>query len=204
MSLARLLNRSATIYRRTGLVLDSAMLSASDAGDRSPADAYVVEVELQLSGAGAAGSVTVSGTSSGSPASQSLTFGSAGRQTTTKFFDAGTAVSFTTSGFTGTWTISARALHRDGSPIAIRYALLTGCPMRLKRARGSWELPRDGSAQKERAKMFVDYGAPWSPREGDEAVDESSGERWRVEAVPIHDAFSAPHHLELVVARAEQ
>lgn len=197
-----LLNRRFTVYRRTGYVLDPVTLAASHAASRTPGEAYAVEVEV--SGSGTPGLVTVAGTSSGAPASQVLTFGAAGRQATTRLFDASTAPTITTSGWSGTWTISARATRKDGHPLRIFSTVQTGWPGRTDRRQGRWDAQQGGTTQVEEMTLFIAFTSSWEPREGDEFLDAASGERWRVEAKPRYDDFSSEHHWECRVARAEE
>lgn len=208
MSLTHLLNRRFNVYRRTAQVLDSVTLSAATAADRTPTQAYSVEVVATYS-SGALGTVEVAGTSNGSPASQTLDFASlasaAGelRLTTTLRFDADTAVTLTPSGWGTDPTVVARGVNRDGSAMKHLYLLQSSWPGRIDRKHGSWGLPREGSVQVETPYVFLHRSASYVPREGDELVDTRSSRRWRIESVPELDDFSEQHHWECPVRPQE-
>lgn len=198
-----LLDRTFTVHRRTGYVLDPVSLSVTTlAADRTPSEAYAVEVEV-ASGT-SVGSITVSGTSGGSPATQALAFSAAGRMTTTRMWDASSAVTLTASGWGSGWTAGARAVRRDGHPLRMYRTVASAWPGRTDRRQGSWQAQRDGSAQVEQMTIFLAYTTSWTPREGDEFVDEATADRWRVEGVPSYDDLVGTHHWELRVQRAEE
>jgi len=199
-----LLPRRYTVSRRTGYVLDPVTLSTSHAADRNPAEAFRVEVEVS-SGSGTYGTVVVSGTVGGSPGSQALSVPRDTRRATSAEFDASTAVTITTSGFSGTFTLAARAVGSDGTPRKLLYSVATSWPGRLDhaQARPVWPAPRDGSFQHESTRLIAAYTTTWTPREGDEFVDDLSAARWLVIGVPTFDGAGVRHHWELNVRRAE-
>lgn len=197
-----LLNRRFTVYRRTAILVAAATLAASHSAAITPTVPYAVEVEI--SGSGTLGTVTITGTIGGTAGqTQVLTFGSAGRQATTKVFDRATTIAVTTSGWVGTWTITVRAVNRDGSQIKELSSVATSWPGRLSRTGGTWGGTGKGSQQMETPLLFMLYTATWSPRAGDEAVDSFSGERWRFESIPTIDGMTSPSHWEIPVNRAE-
>lgn len=210
MSFLALLDRRFAVYRRTAQVLDSATLSGATAADRTPTGAYHVEVEVTYAGAGALGSVAVSGTSGGGAASQSLSFAgllsSSGtaRLSTTLRFDAGTAVTLTPSGWGADPVVVARAVTSDGSPLSLLYLLQSAWPGRIDRDRGRWALPIPGSAQEERTTLFFAYSTTYVPREGDEYVESLDGRRWRADSAPLLDDSVQAHHWEVSVQREER
>lgn len=206
MSFASLLNRRFAFHRRSALIVAAATLAASHSAAITPAVPYAVEVEM--SGSGTAGTITVTGTVSGSAGqTQVLTFAATGKQATTKIFDKSTTVTITKTGtWTGTWTITVRAINRDGSQIKALSAIssATSWPGRISRTSGSWQVGQSGSHESESSTLFLAYSTVWTPREGDEAVDSLSGERWKLLAIPTIDDMASPHHYEARVARAEE
>lgn len=199
-----MLNRRFDVYRRSALLVEAATLAASHAPALTPTLPYCVEIEV--SAGTAAGAVVVTGTIAGvAGQAQTLTFTGPGRLSTTKLFDKNTAVAITTSGWTGTWLLTARAVGRDGAQLKELALLQYGWPGRIDRRPGAWGTgPTKGSEQSERTTLFVAYSRVLVFRGGDEVVDTASGERFRVETVPVLDDYNAPHHIEISVARAEQ
>lgn len=160
------LDRHYTLQRATASVRDAAPAAASLAPSRQPVRASLVEVTTT-----GAGTVVVSGTSDGASALETLSAAAADVLTTAAEWTALTA--FLCSPATG-FTVSARALGRDGAPQARRTAIATGIPGKLDEGRPSWRGERPGASEEESATLTLAYADGWEPREGDHLVDEST------------------------------
>jgi hypothetical protein len=161
-------------------------------------------VELQASGGTTAGTITVYGTSGGAPASQALHFPSAGGRSTTRTFDANTAITVGVVGWTGAWVLTGYAVTLDGARISSLATAHASVPGRINRAKGQWPLAREGTQQRERAKLFASPDSGWTPAEGDVLIDLVTGVRWRTVSVPEYDDFGELHHYEVDVERDER
>lgn len=209
MSITAMAGRTISVYRRTAFVVDASLAAASMDYDRAPAKAAFVVVSVS-GGTDNTGTVTVHGTVSGAPDSETLTFTGAGFKQTTKLFDSlDASPTLTTTGLAGEATVptvSAKAVGSNGHPHHAALLLVSGWPARFDKARGAWPNPVAGVAEIEKTRIYVDYTTTWSPREGDVLVDETSSEEFLVVGHPeLHGGGSAiPHHWEFEVRRRNQ
>lgn len=202
MSFLGLLDRTFSVQRRSAALYSGVTLTSALTGLITPAQPY--GVELQASGGTVAGIITVYGTSGGAPASQALFFPSAGGRSTTRTFDANTAITVGVVGWTGAWVLTGYAVNLDGSRVSSLATAHASVPGRINRAKGQWPLPRDGSQQRERAKLFAAPVSGWTPEEGDVLTDLGTGARWRTVNVPAFDDFATLHHYEVNIERDER
>lgn len=202
MSFTGLLDRMFSVQRRSAALYSGVTLTSAVTALITPAQPY--SVELQASGGTTAGTITVYGTSGGVAASQALVFPSAGGRSTTRLYDANTAITVGVTGWTGDWVLTGYAVNLDGSRISSLTTVQASMPGRINRAKGQWPLAREGTQQRERAKLFTDPVSGWTPAEGDVIIDLDTGARWRTVSVPAFDDFAALHHYEVDVERDER
>jgi hypothetical protein len=201
MSITALADRRITVYRRSPYVLDPVAVAPALAPSRQPARESCIEITTS---GGAAGTVTVSGTVSGLPDSETLVLNAGGDQRATGLVF--TSVSgIATAGLAGA-TVSAQAVGRDGSRNhSVSAVVVTGWPMRMDRGSVRWPSPTFGSSQMEDTVFYLDWSPAWEPREGDVFVDDRTGQQFFVLGPPTqHGGGSTiPHHLEIRVQRRE-
>ena len=204
VSIANMGGRTISVYRRTALMIDSRSTVGAPTAvvpDRQPTTGTLVEIEV--SGAGTFGTLTVNGLVSGGPASEVLTFTAAGTQTTTTKFDSGSLTTIDEAGWSAGLTWEARSVGEDGSRNHIAYSVVTGVKCHLNRGAARWPNPVPGVNEVERTWFGIDYTTAWAPREGDVFVDEWSSEQWRVVGDPNWQGGRRPHHWEVRVVRRE-
>ena len=204
MSIASMAGRNINVHRRTAFILDTTVLGAAPASTapaRQPIAAGLVEVEI--TGSGPFGTVTVVGTVAGAPTSELLTFTGAGTEVTIARFDAGGVTSLDTAGWSAAASVSARSVGSDGHRIHMNYVVVSDWPMHLNRGTGSWPNTAPGVAQVERTWFGIGYTTLWSPRAGDVFVDADNAEQWEVVSTPDWLGGRRPHHWEVRVERNE-
>lgn len=202
MSFMGLLDRTFSVQRRSAALYSGVTLTSALTGLITPTQPY--GVELQASGGTVAGTITVYGTSGGAPASQALSFPSAGGRSTTRTFDANTGITVGVVGWTGPWVLTGYAVTLDGARISSLATAHASVPGRINRAKGQWPLAREGSQQRERAKLFAAPDSGWTPAAGDVLIDLDTGVRWRTVNVPDFDDFGTLHHYEVEVERDDR
>lgn len=196
-------DRAITVHRRSPRVLDPVAVAALLSASRQPSRAACIEVRTT---GGAAGTVTISGTVNGAPATELLTFTGPDVLCGRKLFSALNVPAFATTGLAGA-TLQAEAVGRDGSRVHAETAVVVSAwPMRMDRSTGqrSWPVLPAGVSELEQTTFFMDWTDAWMPRNGDIFVDDRTAEEWHVEDVPTyHMQSTIPHHLEILVRRRE-
>ncbi len=182
-----LFDRLWTIKRTTAFVLDPVAAAASLTGDRQPSEPSVLQFRVS-GGTTNSGSITVVGTVDGAVGDQeTLAFSAAGAKSTKKKFSAYTSI--TTAGFASEATvptIEGKAIGSDGTDSKIRYNLATGWPGGLEMLRQGWSPGSGVGRQTGTQRIYIAHSDLWTLREGDLLQDEQTGERFRVEGLPLH------------------
>jgi hypothetical protein len=206
MSITLLADRLVTVQRRTAFVLDSTTAAASLAASRAIVAPGNIEVRVK-GGTSNTGTVTVHGTVNGAPDSETLTFTKADVLVTSKRFSALDPVAFTTTGLADEATpptVEAMLVGSDGSRIHTRSTLVSSWPMRMDRGSVSSPVYRQGAADVENTRFYIDFTTTWDPRDNDVFVDERTLEEWYVAGAPtLHGQSTTPHHWEVRVDRRE-
>ena len=177
MSLFPAATQLVTWKRATAIVLEQVAVSVNLNGDRPPARASAIQV--QVTGA-PTGTVTVSGNVDGSPDTEQLSWsGSPGYRVTTKEFEG--SLTFTTS-LTGATNIDASAVGQGGEPTLSLFVVKgPGHPVSiedLSESRGKIE--RHGEQEVSTHRLLVPYEEVWTPRLGDRVVMDRSGAVYEV------------------------
>jgi len=198
MSFESLLNRTIDLKRKTDKLVDSAIIAASMAIDRNPAeDAYTV---LTVAGCtDGTGEVTVTGTSvAGAPQVETLTFeGNMAKQGIKQFR---TVTGITTSGFVGETTVGTlevKAVTQMGEPIYFEDVIQASIPARIDEISGRLVRLPQGQAIDVTHKAFLTFSSDFTPAEDDVLVEGSVNYKVKY-ANKVHGRQDA-HHWQLLM-----
>lgn len=198
MSFESLLNRTIDLKRKTDKLVDSAIIAASMAIDRNPAeDAYTV---LTVAGCtDGTGEVTVTGTSvAGAPQVETLTFeGNMAKQGIKQFR---TVTGITTSGFVGETTVGTlevKAVTQMGEPIYFEDVIQASIPARIDEISGRLVRLPQGQAIDATHKAFLNFSSDFTPAEDDVLVEGSVNYKVKY-ANKVHGRQDA-HHWQLLM-----
>jgi len=198
MSFESLLNRTIDLKRKTDKLVDSAIITASMAIDRNPAeDAYMV---LTVAGCtDGTGEVTVTGTSvAGVTQVETLTFaGNMAKQGIKQFR---TVTGITTSGFVGETTVGTlevKAVTQMGEPIYFEAVIQASIPARIDEISGRLVRLPQGQAIDVTHKAFLTFSSDFTPAEDDVLVEGSVNYKVKY-ANKVHGRQDA-HHWQLLM-----
>lgn len=181
------------VRRRTAILLDATTAGQTMAWTRQPVRAAVVEVRVHDDGTSGSGSITITGTSGGVAATETLVATGPGYLRTSRTWTA--LAGLTTSDLADELTapsISARASGKDGSSLEDLQPIVLGWPASVQAggvgggtaAGGNWANDRRaGRSAGADATMVIAYDETWSPRRGDLVTDDT-GSRWEVIGFP--------------------
>lgn len=179
------LDRRVSLYRRTSAIVDEAAATSTLTVARQPIRESVLLVRVS-GGSSNTGSVTVSGTSSGSSTSETLSFSGAGAKQTVKRWTA--ISSITTSGLAdeGTVpTISVEARSPGGEHQFATRALVTEYPATFSRLRARWTGAIHGVESVGASTLLLPYAETFEPLPNDVVVDLTTGDEYVVRDVDL-------------------
>lgn len=200
-------DRTVTVRRSTASLLDAVTVAASHSLSRQPSRAARLAVKI-AGGAQGTGQVLVSGTfDDGGGGGDLLIFAGNSTLRTARLFTAVSAAGVTTSGLadeTPPPTISIQALDEAGSPQNQTTGLASGVPAHLTYpGRGDWPTDRQGSHERDQARVLLPFHAAWRPRVGDVIDEDDTGDRWLIREVRKYPGPLQPVWYEVFASRLQ-
>jgi hypothetical protein len=179
------------VRRQTAALFGPSVAATTLSWDRQPGRAALVEFNVHNNGTAGTGSLTITGTSGGVAATETVTVTGPGFYRSSRAWTA--LAGLTTSGLAdeaSVPTLEARAVGQDGSPCEAPYLLVAGWPAAINVGGGSLlrggDWPNDrrfGRAQTADATAIIAWDETWELREGDLITDDI-GRRWQVVGDP--------------------
>ncbi|MGI9554799.1 MAG: hypothetical protein ACR2M6_02390 [Vampirovibrionia bacterium] len=194
----------ANLQRQTSLLKDSTTVVASFSLDRSPTRRTCL---LFTFGTSVSGQITITGSLSGTPTTETLNISSSTFKNSIKSFDTVTLVEFDSTLVSSGTSFDIKSVGRNGIEQSMLTTVVSEYPAQFVRQRPSstaFDVKKSGSVERNMPYVIFPYTSSFTPRDTDIVTNVTTNEKFFVVGDPLEEHYGMMKHYMVKLQRKEQ